>query len=422
MSQVITGNCLEVLRGLPDNFFHCCITSPPYPKVRKYPVEPTVWDDPFGMVHCTEHVWGASLGYCQTPGCGAWFGILGDEPCIEQYIRNLVLVFEEVKRVLRPDGVAWINLGDTYSSVAAKRNSKKEQDGNRERTEEKEYATGAFAGYRGWDRCSGWETGGRPRNLNLAPERLAIALQDAGWNIPAMCHWHKPNAQPSPVADRPGPDSEFIIMATKSTKWFYCRDALRDMNSSEGYEAYIRTTWSIQTQPSKTEHSSTFPDDLVRTALLLSTADKCCSACGAPYKPKLLIKPDSITPAQLKKMGANKAGGYNGTEQKDYGAMGAQEPSKTKARILKSLIMKFVESWEKDCGCNTLMSILESEPCKVLDPFAGTGTTGYVCGREGRDFTGIELNRKYAEIADLQLSFGEAGMERKEVNLILGEI
>lgn len=427
--EILFGNCFEVLDTLPAKHFHCSVTSPPYWRARNYPCPASVFHYSDTCLLKQPHLvdipenWDLD-GFCKLK-CGAWRGVLGMEPTIDQYIKNLVMVMEKIKCVMRDDGVCWINIGDQYAQDG-KRNTEFEQVKNKERVKDKKYATGAFSGSRGWDRASGTAGGViKKKSLTLAPERLAIALQEAGWIIRSRVLWLKSNALSQSAPDRPSPDYEHVWMLTKGPDYFYNREAVRkpgkEGDDPDKYKGYLKTTWDIHTQPSASQHSSTYPDELCRRAILLSTADKCCSECGAPYQP-VIEKGEADLDAQRRMGGRASDGGYDGTEQKAYSKLRAQEPSKTKARILQSLVKKEVVDWINGCECGFLeLRTPVSVPCRVLDPFAGVGTSVYVAVSEGRDATGIELDPESFQVGVLQASCAEAGLDRKEVNRMIRE-
>jgi DNA modification methylase len=430
--RVIPGNCFEVIDQFPDQHFHCIVTSPPYWRARNYQCEPFVFSNDAKCNHAFRR------GEDHCIHCDGWHGILGMEPTIKLFIKNLMILCRKMKRVLRDDGVLWINIGDVYAQ-GGKRNTDSEQEKNKLRSKEKNYATSAFSGSRGWDRAAGTAGGViREKSLTLGPERLAIALQEDGWIVRSRL-WVKPNALSQSAADRPSPDYEHLWMLTKDPDYFYNREAVRKParlgQTEEDYKGYLKTTWAldyledlweITTQASVSHHSSTFPDELPRRCILLSTADMCCAKCGAPYEP-LIEKGKLDLVAAVRMGGRKKDGGYDGVEQKDYKKLRAQEPSKTKARIIASLVKKNVVGWEKWCSCVFDRLEIESDepttvPCRVLDPFAGVGTTCYVGISEGRDCTGIELDPESFQVASFQVECAEAGLERKETNRLIKEI
>ena len=394
--KILRGNCFEVLDTLPSNHYHCCITSPPYWKKRIYPCEP-----------------------CNFNG---WIGVLGDEPTIEQFVKNLVLICEKVKRVLRNDGVFWLNLGDSYAQEG-KRNSENEQNKNKERAKDKNYPTGAYSGSPGWERAVGTVGGSvRRKSLVLVPERVAIALQEAGWIIRSRCIWFKRNSLSESATDRPSPDFEHVWMLTKSENYFYNREAVKKQpktDDPEEYCGYLKTTWDITTQPSASQHTSSFPDKIAEWPILLSTADYCCVECGLPYIADIEIGTPNLE-AQRRMGGRKEDGSYEGQEQKKYKTLGAQEPSKTKSRILKSLTNKSVTGWFSICICSVCGQ--KPAPCRVIDIFSGSGTTGFNAIKNNRSYTGIELDPISADVSEFQIQCALEGLSRLETNRLIKEV
>lgn len=300
------GDALTVLRTLPDASVHCCVTSPPYWGLRDYGVA----------------------------------GQLGLETTPREFVAAMVAVFDEVRRVLREDGVLWLNLGDCYTPVNRGENAKPRRD----------YPAHMQAAHMHADLTTRREViegvkrdGLKQKDLVGIPWRVAFALQEAGWWLRSDCIWHKPNPMPESVQDRPTKAHEYVFLLTKSARYFYNAEAVRvpasqASESRYGYDfgikdgagdavndrrtvpngrrefdgkANLRTVWSISTQTFRGAHFATFPEAIVET----------CVAAGCP-----------------------------------------------------------------DGGT-------------VLDPFAGSGTTGVVAVRRGRSFVGIELNPTYAAMA-----------------------
>jgi site-specific DNA-methyltransferase (adenine-specific) len=161
----------------------------------------------------------------------------------------LVAVFTEARRVLRADGVLWLNIGDGYTS------------GNR--------------GYRAPDKKNparamsmrpDTPAGLKPKDLMGIPWRLALALQDSGWFLRSDIIWNKPNAMPESVKDRPTRSHEYMFMFTKSERYFYDHAAVREENGRNR-----RSVWSVNTTPSGHSHFATFPKALIQPCVLSST-------------------------------------------------------------------------------------------------------------------------------------------------------
>lgn len=218
-SVIFEGDSLHVLGKLPSQSVQCVVTSPPYWGLRDYGIE----------------------------------GQIGLEETLHQFINRLVAVFSEVKRVLRDDGILWLNIGDGYTS------------GNR--------------GYRAPDKKNPARAmavrpdtpeGLKPKDLMGIPWRLAFALQDDGWYLRSDIVWHKPNAMPESVKDRPTRAHEYLFMLTKSEQYSYNSDAIKEKTSVGDYRNR-RSVWSINTQPTSWAHFATFPSALIEPCILAST-------------------------------------------------------------------------------------------------------------------------------------------------------
>jgi site-specific DNA-methyltransferase (adenine-specific)/site-specific DNA-methyltransferase (cytosine-N4-specific) len=182
-------------------------------------------------------------------------GQIGAEPTLDDYIANLVQVFREVRRVLTQDGTLWLNIGDGYTS------------GNRtwRDSDKKNFA-------RGMDYRPPTPQGLKPKDLLGLPWRLAFALQADGWFLRADVIWHKPNAQPESVKDRPARDHEYVFLLSKSPHYYYDHEAtkvqrLQNGNPNAGWRNR-RTVWSINTEAYPGAHFATFPPKLIEPCIL----------------------------------------------------------------------------------------------------------------------------------------------------------
>jgi len=218
-SVILEGDALEALRLIPANSVQCVVTSPPYWGLRDYGID----------------------------------GQIGLEPTLPQFINHLVGIFGEIKRVLKDDGVLWVNLGDGYTS------------GNR--------------GYRASDKKNPARAmtvrpdtpdGLKPKDLQGIPWRLAFALQEDGWYLRTDIVWHKPNAMPESVKDRPTRAHEYLFMLTQSERYFYDHDAAKEIGAN-GRRRNRRSVWEINTQPFPEAHFATFPPRLVEPCILASS-------------------------------------------------------------------------------------------------------------------------------------------------------
>lgn len=292
---------------MPDESVHCVVTSPPYWGLRDY-------------------------GHAMQ---------IGMEDAPQSFVDALVVVFREVRRVLRGDGVAWVNLGDSYSANRGYQvpdnkhvnvgNSRPMRAGNPEMN----------GGASNRDGCVNADV--PPKNLVGIPWRVAFALQADGWYLRQDIIWHKPNPMPESVTDRCTKAHEYIFLMAKSQRYYYDQEAIMEKgtgracgNTGAGkYEGVAlcdtkqrkhlikaadernkRSVWTVPTQPFKGAHFATFPPALIEPCIL----------AGCP--------PGGI----------------------------------------------------------------------VLDPFGGAGTTGLVADRLQRDAILIELNPDYADMAERRIS------------------
>lgn len=294
--EIRQGRNLDRLAEMPDESVQTCITSPPYWGLRDYGE-----DDQLGL-----------------------------EPTPEEYVENMVAVFREVRRVLRDDGTLWLNLGDSYASGEVGRH-----DG---RTKNSGYG----ARHPGPRQSTKLNTGLKPKDLVGIPWRVAFALQADGWYLRSDIIWHKPNPMPESVTDRPTKAHEYLFLLTKSPRYYYDADAIREgtqeWSSAKGFSGAgqdqrtgglahrnghghhshesqsgrnKRTVWTVTTKPFSGAHFAVFPPDLIEP----------CVLAGCP------------------------------------------------------------------------------EGGTVLDPFSGSGTTGMVALRHDRSYIGLELNPEYAEMS-----------------------
>ena len=217
-STIIEGDISQVLKMIPSNSVQCVVTSPPYWGLRDYKIK----------------------------------GQIGHEASLPHYISKLTAIFSDVRRVLKDDGLFWLNIGDGYTS--GNRGWRAPDKKNRARAMSIRPET---------------PEGLKPKDLLGVPWKLAFALQDDGWFLRSDIIWNKPNAMPESVKDRPTRCHEYIFLFSKSEKYFYEYTAVMEQVNS--HKRNRRTVWDINTLPFPGAHFATFPPSLVEPCILAST-------------------------------------------------------------------------------------------------------------------------------------------------------
>lgn len=314
---VLTGDARRVLSTLLPESVDCCVTSPPYASgLRDYGTADQ----------------------------------LGQEPTVGEYVASLRAVLAGVRRVLKPAGSLWLNVGDVYA---------------------KQPRQGAATG-----------------SLLLAPQRIALALAADGWIVRNVVIWHKPNPLPQSALDRLSPVYEPVIFATKTRRYFFDLDSVRVPHRSADRIGSPRRTelgrryqgnntglgrlkaagqvgnvrgknpgdlWTIPTAVDRLSHQATFPEALVERPILATCPERICVQCDRAWT----------------------------------------RPTRVVSRKT-SEGMRHVRKVGELRRCDCFAPI---RPGVVLDPFMGTGTTALVTERLGRDWLGIELNPTFSKLA-----------------------
>lgn len=312
---IIVGDALDQLKKMGSESAYCCITSPPYYNLRNYGVS----------------------------------GQIGVEESLKEYIEKLTEVFREVRRVLRPDGTLWLNIGDTYATGT--------------KAERKQYKNPGVGANRPEAQNSVRRVGNPPgcktKDLIGVPWMLAFALRADGWYLRQDIIWHKSNCMPESVRDRCTKSHEYIFLLSKERQYYFDAEAIKEpcgkkgnFRSFRGGGAYTnnqafnngalverkthgnsentsgrrnkRDVWTVPTAQFKGAHYATFPEKLIEP----------CVLAGAPA--------DGL----------------------------------------------------------------------VIDPFCGSGTTGVVALKSGRRFFGIEINPEYAAMANSRICTAIGGDDR----------
>ena len=213
----LNGDARDVIRQLPSDTFQCVITSPPYWGVRDYGVDNQI----------------------------------GAEADLRQYIKHLVKVFREVRRVLKPDGTFWLNIGNTYSS------------GGRKWRDADDKNKGRAMSYR-----PPTPLGLKKKDLIGVAWLLALECQEDGWYLRNDIIWNKPNCQPESVKDRLTVSHEYLFMFSKSERYYFDQDAIKENTANGNGRKNKRTVWSINTEPCLDAHFAVFPRALIRPCIL----------------------------------------------------------------------------------------------------------------------------------------------------------
>ena len=375
--RILVGDCLERLRTLPEESVHCVVTSPPYWGLRDYGVA----------------------------------GAIGLEPTLQEHLETIVTVFREVRRVLRSDGTLWLNYGDSYTAAQGIN-----KDGSprlpKVPTTIQNVPTDRKPGQQ--DLPAGWSTrkvsrtsrvtrdnnfGLKPKDLLMMPARVALALQADGWWLRSEIVWHKPNPMPESVRDRPTSAHEKLYLLTKAARYFYDAVPVRVACSPNTHarrkdheSANLRNVWMIATHPFPDAHFATFPPKLVEPCIKAGTSERgACPECGAPWTRK--TEKQTRFESGSGRSGNAPQGKHEGSEQVESGAYDVR---------MGPVISTKTIGWLPACDCHQLGTV----PCKVLDPFGGSGTVGLVASRLGRDAILIELNPEYAEMAEHRIHEG----------------
>ena len=399
--EILQGDVRETLRAIPDGSVHCCVTSPPYWGLRDYGVE-------------------GQLGLEKLHDCLGW---ATGHRCGECYICRMTAVFMEVHRVLRDDGTLFLNIGDSYAGSWGNYGGQNRGNGTQRAINRgSQVPNPAYDGRERVIPPSAHVAGLKPKDLCGIPWRLAFSLQASGWYLRQDVIWHKPNPMPESVTDRCTKAHEYIFILSKSERYFWDQEAVKEASQSGpsdirkmlesqeriggkhktlvdpfsaassatniGHKRAVgdpsgrnpRSVWTITTKPYPGSHFATFPPELPERCIKAGTSAKgCCPTCGKPWV-RIVEKPQP--PSDLRNRDDVKMAYHTqatGGGQKLQAFYDANPP-----RTL---------GWEPTCDHGG-----EPVPCRVLDPFGGSGTTGQVAIELGRDCTLIELNPKYVEL------------------------
>lgn len=347
--RILTGDVREKLAELPSTSVQTCVTSPPYFGLRDYGHE-------------------GQIGLEHTPA---------------DYIATMVEVFRAVRRVLRDDGTVWLNLGDCYANDGkwgGETGGKQayHDDANRKRIGREKRRTGL-----------------KPKDLIGIPWEVAFALRDDGWWLHCDVVWHKPNALPESVTDRPAKNHEFVFLLTKSARYFYDHEAVKEPYA-ESTLRELRQRYDGQGRKDYDAAGVQNPSDVKRR--IVESAQK------------------NQAVRDRRRAGVNEWDNPNRKGVQSTGPMPLQSLGKQDGRH-ESVFdpggrnRRSVWSIHTQPYPDAHFAVMPEplvEPCimagsrvgdTVLDPFAGAGTVGVVAVRKQRHFVGIELNPAYVALS-----------------------
>ena len=343
---VINGNALQI--PLADKSVNMVVTSPPYYGLRNYNVD----------------------------------GQIGLEESMQDYINNIVLVFREVWRVMKDDGTLWLNLGDSYAG----NNSQASNNGRAGFGNPREKVVNRTG------------DGLKSKDLIGIPWRVAFALQADGWYLRSDIIWHKPNPMPESVKDRPTKSHEYLFLLSKSERYYYDYESILEV--ATGFDG--RKDTMFKGSEKYKDSGQTFAAD----------GHERWSNKIRGFKTKDQLSDNQHHGQDIKNYGISGSGfkGHSGNYDTNGNLLSHQLENGIPARNKRSvwsvptkpykgahfatfpqdLIIPCIQAGSKPGGL-------------VLDPFNGSGTTGEVCARYGRNYVGVELNREYIGLTNERL-------------------
>lgn len=432
MNEILVGDVIEKLRELADESVNCVVTSPPYWGLRDYGTgkweggdsscshmrdskksDMTItghknFDDMNGVGDAIYKI------VCRRCGALRKDKQIGLEESPDDYVKKLVAVFREVRRVLRSDGVVWLNLGDSYAGSG--KGAWDNKDGGQKET----YIPDSDSPQTSIAKVP---LGLKTKDLVGIPWRVALALQADGWWLRSDIIWAKPNPMPESVVDRPTKSHEYIFLLTKSSKYFYDSEAIKeplaestigrgsvdfggakgrayqpspeDPNFRGGNEQWGRTydyaessangrnkrsVWTVATKPFSEAHFATYPEELIEPCIKAGCPENVCSKCG---KSRVrIVERKRLRRDELSRDNPNFRPNQYAGSYENINGKGDAGFSETKT-----------VGWS-DCGCG-----VPFVHGVVMDIFMGAGTTAVVAKKLHRDWLGIELNPDYVVIA-----------------------
>ena len=417
MITVYNMDVLKALRMLPDESVDLQITSPPYWGLRDYGKETnTIWG---GDPNC-EHEWvektrknpldrggkgqfdeyrhfGALMGeklttspiqegFCKK--CGAWYGQLGLEPTFDLYIEHLLMVFDEVKRVLKKDGTCWVNLGDTYWGSGAGT----QYEPNLKNAKESYIIP--YSSHITKKSNSNYQS----KCLCMIPERFALGMINHGWILRNKIIWHKPNHMPTSTKDRFANSWEYLFFFSKSKKYYFDLDAVRvPSKTGNGISHGIANGKMFGGHSQATFPVSGFGKRELRNHPLgKNPGDVISEEYKGNYEKGTILKNEKGMSSLMHYRTGKYVAGYYNPKGKNPGDFWSITTKPFKEAHFAVFPEQLVERPIRTSRKNAV----------ILDVFAGSGTTLKVARDLGRDAIGIEIQPKYVEIIKKRLFNG----------------
>lgn len=440
-SALYCGDVVAKLKSFPTRSVHCAVTSPPYWGLRNYSmcdcatvmsaytanstlagggnVQRKDPDPECKKCGGTGQIKGmeTEIGREPLPDCGTY----GQAQCRQCFVCSMVGVFRELHRVLRDDGTLWLNLGDSYTGVS-QTGGTSGKEGSPKRIgrmfNSRSSNRGSFCGQMD---VTNFGTGTKcdlpEGNLVGIPWRVALALQADGWILRQDVIWAKPNPMRESVTSRCTKSHEYIFHLTKSMEYYFDHVAIQTESAQGGkHRIAVRETgdrvsccgadrankldvWFVPPKAYPGAHYATFSPELITPCILAGTsAYGCCAACGTPWE-RVVVKVGD-TGEEYNHFGATRKGPAPGqaptsSQRKGYDrSLTSNRNGMTEAGSTLStntIPKRETVGWEQKCGCQGA----SVEPCIVLDPFSGSGTTVATSLELGRRGVGIDLSEQY---------------------------
>jgi len=397
MINFLQGDVFDNIKKLDDNSIDCVVTSPPYWGLRDYGV----------------------------------IGQLGLEPTYQEHIQNIVKLFRAMKPKLKDSATIWLNYGDSYAATV---NGTKVKD---IKNDDRGFVDKPFSTIQG---------SLKPKDLVMIPNRIAIALQDDGWWIRSEIIWHKPNPMPESTKDRPTSCHEKIWLITKSKKYYYDADAIREPLVSSSINVKIKSNGNIKnvfgkykTDENEKKHrqgmSKTRGSKLVETRPKLPSQKEFVKYLREKTTLKDLVENTDIKKTTIEHWFRNDEVGFAFPSVEDWNKIKDLLDDWTEKFNNLDYALTYVETHLDKIQNNPLgknkrnVWTITTKPCKeahfatfpkdlvepcikagcpengiVFDPFGGSGTTGIVAKLLNRKAILSELNPEYIKIAKIRIN------------------